>query len=307
MAISLSKTNIAFAVFWMAFYLAVWYEDTDLWRRKLVPVRIEYTIRNEVSAIDFEDEKVNVVSWEDFEKFSEEYAQKDEDHKNALYNADGTRKNEFTRAECRRILYNYFYQGDRIFMWRYTPVRGDHFRSAWDHLQEVLVTKTAKDMLIQYSMANGNTDQITWKQIKQVFFDLPAPTPGQQLKQPQAKQQNMLLVNLNALAVAMQTYFLQSMKEGIENRGLDEDIFRPRLEVVGSDGTATWYRRAEVLNLHNGPLQQDMIDLCMARWEDCEVKIKAFYLFKQLYEHDNRYTQEMLQDHSLFEPYLPLF
>ena len=70
----------------------------------------------------------------------------------------------------------------------------------------------------------------------------------------------MFLVNLNALAVSMQTYFLESMKEGIENRGLDEDVFRPGLDVVDSDGTATWYRRAEVLNLHNGPLQQDMIE-----------------------------------------------
>ena len=79
-----------------------------------------------------------------------------------MYNADGRRKHELTRAECRRLLYNYFYKGDRVFMWRYTPARGDHFDSSWDHLHEVLVTKTAKDMLIQYSMANGNTDQITW-------------------------------------------------------------------------------------------------------------------------------------------------
>merc|ERR1712228_155944 len=106
-------------------------------------------------------------------------------------------------------------------MWRRTPVDGDHFHADWDHLSQCLVTKSVKDTMIQWSMKNGNTDEITWKQIKEVFFDLPEPVPGEQLKQPQAKQQNMLLVNLNALAVAMQRYFLESLKDGMENRGLD--------------------------------------------------------------------------------------
>lgn len=165
MAISLSKTNISFAVITISLYIGIWLQDADLWRRKLIPVRIEYTIRNEACVVDFEDEKVTSVSWQDFTTFTENYAAKNEAHKNALYNADGTKKNEFTLAEVRRFLYNYFYKDDHVFMWRYSPVRGDHFKSHWDHSHEILVTKTAKDMLIQFSRANGNKDKMTMREI----------------------------------------------------------------------------------------------------------------------------------------------
>ena len=106
----------------------------------------------------------------------------------------------------------------------------------------------------------------------------------------------------------MQTYVLEAMKQGIETGILDPTIYKPSLAVTDSDGeTQVVYSRAEILNLDNGPLKQDLVDLCMVRFGDCQIEIKAFYLFKQLYENDNSYSREMLQDHTLFEPYLPLF
>ena len=107
--------------------------------------------------------------------------------------------------------------------------------------------------------------------------------------------------------IALQNGFLDGVKDGIENHGLDPDSFRPLVEVVGPDGTAVWYKQDEVLNLHKGPIKPFIRDLCMARWDDCHINLKVFYLLKQLYEQDDRYTKEDLMNFSNFDEYLPLF
>ena len=53
----------------------------------------------------------------------------------------------------------------------------------------------------------------------------------------------MLLVNINAVAVAMQKYFIESMKEAIENRGFDENIWRPSA-----------FERSHIINRNSGPI-----------------------------------------------------
>ena len=72
--------------------------------------------------------------------------------------------------------------------------------------------------MIQFSRANGGTGEITLTEIKSTFFDV---HPGGGLKEPQAQQQNALLVNLNSIVVAMQTYVLEAMKQGMESGVLD--------------------------------------------------------------------------------------
>ena len=65
----------------------------------------------------------------------------------------------------------------------------------------------------------------------------------------------MLIVNINAITVAMQTFWLESMKEGIENRGLDSTIYNPLMYDTGADGQVKAYVKDDILNLHKGPLK----------------------------------------------------
>ena len=87
----------------------------------------------------------------------------------------------------------------------------------------------------------------------------------------------MLLVNLNAMVVTMQKFILESYKEGIENRGMDPSIYYPGMVVEMPSGELKAYGKDEILNLHKGPIKQEIIDLCMARHFEAMIRLVHFF------------------------------
>lgn len=87
----------------------------------------------------------------------------------------------------------------------------------------------------------------------------------------------MLLVNLNAMVVTMQIFILESYKEGIENRGMDPSIYYPGINVEMPNGEIHTYMKDEILNLHKGPIKQEIIDLCMARHFEALIRLVHFF------------------------------
>jgi len=81
--------------------------------------------------------------------------------------------------------------------------------------------------------------------------------------QPQAPNQILFLVNVNSMCINMQLAFLNNMKYAIEERGLDGDIYRPKLEMPAKDGKANILSRDEILNLNNGPMDPEVVEACM--------------------------------------------
>ena len=87
----------------------------------------------------------------------------------------------------------------------------------------------------------------------------------------------MLLVNLNAMVVKMQIFILESYKEGIEKRGMDPSIYYPEIDVEMPNGKIHTYEKDEILNLHKGPIKQEIINLCMARHYDAMIRLVHFF------------------------------
>ena len=58
---------------------------------------------------------------------------------NAVFDDGWVRAQLFSLAEARKLLFDYFYHGKKLFMWHRTPLDGDHFDSDWDHLNHLLI------------------------------------------------------------------------------------------------------------------------------------------------------------------------
>ena len=101
---------------------------------------------------------------------------------------------------------------------------------------------------------------------------------------------------------------LEALKLGIEQKGLDPHVYGPRVSVPGEQGQAgRELTRQDILNPNNGPISQEVIDVCMVKSKDCGLSLSYFYFFKALFEGDTSFQNEMLQLHDVFEPSLPLF
>ena len=55
-------------------------------------------------------------------------------------------------------------------------------------------------------------------------------------------------------------------------------------------------------------LQEDetLMDICMVKWEACQLDIYLFYTFKMVFEGTNEYAHERLEDPQDFAVYLPV-
>ena len=112
----------------------------------LKPLTFEYTVRNEISTIDFESDRTG--SWEDFEYFWSK--------ERAKYNFNLTseephlpEQETFHIQDARKLIYDYFFKEDKFFMWHRTPHHDVHgFSADQNHTAQYLVAKAVKDTMI---------------------------------------------------------------------------------------------------------------------------------------------------------------
>lgn len=128
---------------------------------------------------------------------------------------------------------------------------------------------------------------------------------------------NRLMVNINAIIVNMQKYVLESVRKGLKDGVLSEDVFTPLItnhsvsDYLGASKAANQeviYSRDDILAPESGSeTWRETTDLCMVLYDDCYIELYTFYLFKLMERGDNAFATEMLQDYNSFAPYLPLF
>ena len=119
----------------------------------------------------------------------------------------------------------------------------------------------------------------------------------------------------------MQMYVLEQVRHNLKEKKLDPLLFRPvvqnklkylRLRDAGypveiDSDEVLIYMPHEVSEAEPGTdLWVETSAICMMVPCDCRVDVETFYLFK-IAEGESGYAREMLQDFTLFEPYLPLF
>ena len=119
----------------------------------------------------------------------------------------------------------------------------------------------------------------------------------------------------------MQMYVLTQLRYNLKENRLDPLLFRPvvqnklkynRLHDAGypveiDSDEVLIYKPHEVVQAEPGTdLWDETSAICMMMPCDCRIDIETFYLFK-ITEGEPGYAREMLQDFTLFEPYLPLF
>ena len=90
------------------------------------PLAIEYTVRNEISTLDFDSDRTG--SWDDFEYFWNKERVK--------YNFNMTNESRskpeqdtFHVSDARRLLCDYFWKEDKFFMWHRTPYDAQGFHA----------------------------------------------------------------------------------------------------------------------------------------------------------------------------------
>ena len=123
------NSTIIFGISALTVFLVAFYQLASKEEEK---TRFEYTVKNEISVVDFER---SMVSFDDFNNFGNP-ATKGQD---AASKDDGwVRKEVYSLAEARKLLFDYFFKNAVVY--GRTPIPKEVFSEDWDHMGHVFGT-----------------------------------------------------------------------------------------------------------------------------------------------------------------------